>query len=233
MKAKRRHELKENVLAHEFGQIKSFFNRYGNWVLAAVTAVVIVLLVVWYYSRLSKRRLADELSEYERLTRFANVEDDARLSGLTQLAETAKDRVVAAGSAVYAGDLCLQRYLDALRQGDAAAGREWREKAERFYHLAIDRYPDRKMFQAKAHLGLGVLAENVGDLVSARAEYEQASRSVSAVYPVAMEAQRRLAHLEAWSKPVRFATTTQASQPTTAPVATQPASSPATAPAGK
>lgn len=233
MKARRRHALKENVLAHELGEIKSFFSRYGNWVLAGVVAVVIVVLVVLYYQKLSKKRLADEAAEYERLARYANIEEDVRLNGLIELAETAKDPVVGAGSAVYVGDICSHKRLDALRRANHPAARDWRQKAERFYRLVIERYPERKLFQAKAHLGLGVLAEDGGELESARAAYEQARRSVNDAYPVAREAQRRLANLQAWSEPVRFATTTQASQPATGPSATQPASRPAKAPAGE
>ncbi len=233
MKARRRHALKENVLAHELGQIRAFFSRYGNWVLAGVTAVAIVLLVVWYYVNLSRGRAAEELAEYQRLSRSVGIEEQARLNGLVNLAETAKDQVVAAASAVFAGDLCAQKHLDAVVAQDRAEAPQWRDKAEKYYHLAIEKYPERKMFRAKAHLGLGILAEDAGNVEAARAEYEQASRLVNESYPVAMEAQRRLANLQTWERPARFATTTQASQPATSPAATRAAPGPATAPSAR
>ena len=35
MKSKRRHELQENVLAHELVEVKQFFSKYGNWIAGA------------------------------------------------------------------------------------------------------------------------------------------------------------------------------------------------------
>lgn len=230
MKAKRRHELKENVLAHELGEIKAFFGKYGNWVLAGVTAVAVVLLVVWYYHRASTRREAEEQGQYTRLTRHADVEDEERLKGLVEMVETAKDPVVAAGSAVYLGEFCYNKYVDALRRGNRHEAQDWRKKAEQYFRLTIEKYPDRKVYLTKAHLGLGDLALNAGDLASAEAQYEKAGRSVHAAHPLAMNAQRKLRDLKTLSEPVRFATTTQATQPA-APAASGPATRPTTAPA--
>ena len=43
MKSERRHELKENVLASELGRLRDLLNRYGNWIMGAVLAVVVIV----------------------------------------------------------------------------------------------------------------------------------------------------------------------------------------------
>jgi tetratricopeptide (TPR) repeat protein len=224
MKARRRHELKENVLAHELGEVKNFLSKYGNWVLAAITAVLIVVLVVWYYHRRSQAESINERNRYEQLTQQAELGLEERLAGLIELAENAKSPINGASAAVFAGNLCLQRYLDLQDESAAQESREWLRKAEEHFRLAIQKYPELNPMVARAHFGLGTVAENEGDMETAEAEYEQARRLVSPADALAGDAEYRLSRLKAWSKPVKFATTTQATQPAaTAPAETRPA----------
>jgi len=235
MKSNRRHELRENVLAHELVNIKEFFSRYGNWILTSVTVVALVLVVWMYYRGRVERRFSSEKTDLVKYTRQPGLTEDERLDGLIGLAETAKDTLVGSRAAVRAGDFCSQKYLDAIRRSDSLQTQQWREKAERYYRLAIDKYPNRKPLAAKAYLGLGILAESAGDAAAAEANYDQVGRLVHAGFPAAIEARRRSRLLQGWLEPVRFATTTQSTQPASSPsTAPRPASTlPASAPAAR
>ena len=216
-------------MAHELGVVKRFLNRYGNWVLVGVTAALIVGLIVWYYHNRGKEQQAEERARYMRLRR---AEPSEQLAGLIELAESAKSADIAARSAVDVGDLCAVRAHTPSADPAGAEARNWRDKAEKYYRLAIEKYPDIKLVVARAHFGLAVLAENEGDEKTAEAEYKQVLRVVHMAYPVAREARGNLESLKERLKPVRFATTTQASQPAATTQASQPAATaPATRPA--
>jgi len=225
MKARRRHELKENVLAHELGQIKTFFDKYGNWILGGVTAVAVVLLVIWYSHTRSVRALAEEKARFDRLMRDNSMAEKDRLAGLDDLAHNAKNPVVAASAGVFLGDLYSDRHLTALNASDTLAANRARVNAEKYYNFVISDYGKRSLLVARAHFGLGAMAENDKRMDQARKHYEVIKRLVKPSLPVAMDAALRLGQLERWSATVRFATTTQAT------TASAPASGPASAPA--
>ncbi len=226
MKTQRRHELHENVLAHELGNIKAFFSRYGNWITGLLVAVLVVVMVVWHYRSRSATELAEQSALYETLKREVGVPDKqaSALDGLINLAENARDPLMSASASMFAADFCVEQYVTSLRYSDGKQAGLERPKAEKYYRLVIEKHPDRKVFVARAHLGLGMLAESAADWAEARREYEIVQRMLDDTFPVSAEAQRRLNTLDVWSKPFRFATT----EPTTEPAETetQPTSKP-------
>ncbi len=233
MKAQRRHELQENVLAHELGKIKAFFNRYGNWIMGLTVAVLVVVLVVWHYQSRGAAELAEQSALYETLKRdvYAPDKEASVLEGLIGLAENARDPLLSASASMFAADFCAERYVTDRRRSDSRQADQYREKAKKYYNLVIQKHSDRKNFVAKAHLGLGMLAESASDWATAKSEYELVKRSLDDAFPASAEAQRRLNNLEAWSKTFLFATTAPATAPATGPASkpaqTQPASKPA------
>ncbi|MCD4700208.1 MAG: hypothetical protein K8R91_06530, partial [Phycisphaerae bacterium] len=85
-----------------------------------------------------------------------------------------------------------------------------------------------KVFVARAHLGLGMLAESAADWTTAQSEYKLVQRLLDDTFPVSAEAQRRLNTLDLWSRPFRFATTAPTTAPASKPAETetQPTSKP-------
>ncbi|MDY7010852.1 MAG: tetratricopeptide repeat protein [Planctomycetota bacterium] len=227
MKAQRRHELHENVLAQELGNIRSFYKRYGNWITALLVAVLVVVLVVWHYRSRSAAELAEQSALYETLKRDIGVPDKqaSALEGLIDLAENARDPLLSASASMFAADFCSEQYVTGMRRSDGKPVDQYRAKAEKYYRLVIENNPDRKVFVARAHLGLGMLAESAANWTTARSEYNLVQRLLDESFPVSAEAQRRLNILDAWSKPFRFATIA----PTTEPAATAPTSKPSEA----
>jgi len=253
MKSQRRHELKENVLAHELGQIRRFFSKYGHWITGALTALAVVVAILLFYRGRSARKFAEEKNRFQTLTsevsvsldelrtwplkspkelrswaEQVNTKLDEQLDGLADLAENASDPFLAASAALWVADTCSKRLLYAP-PGPTRDSQSLRRRAERYYRLVVTRYPAQKVLVARAHMGLGVLAENAGDMDLARTEYDQAAKQVSSAHTLAIQARWRIQNLPRWFEPVKFATTLPATQPATSP-ATQPATQPATSP---
>ncbi|OPX24088.1 MAG: hypothetical protein B1H04_02835 [Planctomycetales bacterium 4484_123] len=232
MKARRRHELKENVLARELVQLREFFSRYGTWMLTGVIAAGLVVLIVTRVRSSRRQALYAERVRYAELTRDASMKDDQRLKGLAELAETARDPLTAANAAIAAADLWSRKYVGALIRSSSSEADEARRKAEELYNLVLTRYPQQSRHVAKAHFGLGALAESAGDKQAAEDHYSQAARMLNRGHPTVLEAERRLAAL-ADLREVKFATTLPTRPAATSAPATRPAASGPSEPAGK
>lgn len=226
MKSKRRHELQENVLAHELVQVKQFFSKYGNWIAGGLAAVIIVVLIVWYTGSRAETRTAEEEAQFNLAIR--QVHDPAKqggaLASLAELAENAKERLLAARVARFLGDFYSSEHQAAAKEGSGEAA-DFMAKAKRYYQMVIAEHSDLKALVAAAHLGLGTLALDSGDAAAAKAEYEKAVKA----HPQCsggLEARRLLKEMKERSGPVHIVT----SRPTTAP-ATAPATRPASRPA--
>ena len=222
MKSKRRHELQENVLAHELVEVKQFFSKYGNWILGGLAAVGIVVLVVLYTGRRAETRAIEEEAQFRRAIR--QVHDPANearaLASLGGLAENAKDRLLAARVAGFLGKFYSSKHQASVTAGSAEAA-DFMTKAKRYYEMVVREPSQPKPLLASAHLGLGTLAYDAGDVATAKAEYEKAIKA-HPQSPGGLEARHLLAEMEGRSGPVHIVTTL----PTTAP-ATVPATGPA------
>ena len=226
MKSRRRHELKESTLAHELVQIRDFYRKYGNWIVTFLAAAVIIWLIAWYYRGRSSKRITDEMAQYA--LAVADLGDldkqDGALDSLASLAEGTKDPLLAARAATDLGDVYCAKHMDAVRRDQAEAGR-FHKEATYFYRLVIEEHSEYKVMVARAHLGLGALAQNSDNRAKAQSHYEKIASLVSPGSPLGLEARRQQAGMAgASSKPVRFAT----SLPATLPAATAPSSKPAT-----
>ena len=238
MKKERRHELSENVLAHELAQAKTFLQRYGNWIIGALSILIIAGLIAWYHHRKVNEELANETYRYQALINSLNKMQSSQdskdveqcISELEELAQSAKSPIISALSAINVADLMAGRYTYALSQGQAVEAEKYRKKAEKFYQFVLNKHSDRKIFVAKAHFGLGTLAENQGKWEMAISEYQKVRRSLISAYPVVSQAIFRINRIRQWtkpgSKPIRLATTIPATQPATnSSATTQPTTS--------
>ena len=222
MKSKRRHELQENVLAHELVEVKQFFSKYGNWIFGGLAAVLIVVAIVWYSGRRAETRATQENAQFN--LAIGQVYDPANetsaLASLGELAENAKDRLLAARAAGFLGEFYSSKHQAPAREGSAEAA-DFMAKAKRYYEMVVRERSQPKQLLASAHVGLGTLAYDAGDVATAKAEYEKAVKA-HPQSPGGLEARRLLAAMEGLSGPVHIVTTL----PTTAP-ATVPATGPA------
>ena len=137
MKAKRRHELKENVLAHELQQFKSFLSRYGGWLAGAIVVIAIGWMLYGQYRGKAQQALDVEKDRFNALSQNPRMEKEGRLKGFIELAGSAQDPILAAASAVRAANLYSQDFLTYLQEANTAKAEEARESAEKYYRMAV------------------------------------------------------------------------------------------------
>ena len=224
MKAQRRHDLKQNVLDAELGKLVGFFRRRGTQLLWGVVGAVLIGAIAWYAYSQHVRKVAAIQTQHDDLVLLQDnpANDEQVIKGLGELADQVKVRWIAADACVRLGDLYARQALASASPADTV---ELIGKSSDWYRKPLADHPDNAMAVAKAHLGLGLLAETQGAFAEARKEYQAVTQQKGlAGYPVATLAEKKLAALAALESPVRMATTLP-SQPATAPAAdTQPAS---------
>jgi len=231
MKAKRRHELQQNVLDAELGKVIDFFKRRGTTILWGVGIAALIVLVGVYVHRRHQAKLSVPQQRYDRLkatARFGVADPDQLLRTLETLADQRDNKEVAALASVDVGDTCAMRNLIGTKLTGAERAK-LAQNARQRYQLVLREFSDLPAAVGRAHLGLAKLAENRRDFSAARVQYQAALGLGDPAGPITRAmAQDGLNRLEDLATPVRLATTLP-SRPTAAPaigLATQPASAP-------
>ena len=235
MKAKRRHELQENVLSSELAQVVGFFKKRGSAIAWGVLIAALIVFVIVYVRGKSQKKAARLQQDFDTAMTAATLTPEARKDILRSLAEQNDDERIAALSVVRLGDIYLAEMTVAGPTTDPVEWKRLGDEAGRWYRVAIDSFGDETLPVAKAHFGLGKLAENRRDFETARVEYQAAIRITElSGQDVVKRASWSMQRLELLGKPVAMATTAPApkaeAQPAT-DLATQPTTAPATGPA--
>jgi len=228
MKSERRHELQQNVLETEIVRFRDFLRRRGNllaWVALGIAAVVLGSV---YFVKKSRSETAELQSRFERLM-LLSPGDPQRTSGLEDLAGKTSYPLWAAASRVALGDdqaTKLRQQWFRLSDADRAS---LRSQAQGTYAQVIADFPREDAAVAKAHLGLGKLAEDTGDLDAARKEYGEIDKMKGSLagQPVLTLAQNAMNRLSLFRGTVYMPSSAPASGPSS-----RPASGPSIAPAG-
>jgi hypothetical protein len=224
MKSKRRHELQENMLAHEIGQIAEFLKVHGNHL---ATGALIIAILILGYVLLGRRAETKKLHLQQEWARAlsGNLKPDERTSALTAMAEQTDNTRIAALAGV---ELACDYARQLLAAKDNSQRAALTEKASQWYQLTIQKFPKEELAVAKAHYGLGKLKEAAGQFQQAGEEYRLARTSSDLAFqPVVQLAEDSLQKLKGLeSAKVRMAATMPASQPAS------PAKAPTTQGAG-
>jgi hypothetical protein len=231
MKARRRHQLQENLLAIEIGKVADFLKRRGNHLATGVLVIAVLIFGYVFVSRRShakqeglQRRWDRALRPWDRALAGAGKPDE-RTRELTELAEQDDNERIAALAAVELGYEYARRSLMAGQPSEREA---LARRASRWFLRAIEDFPEQELATAKARFGLGKLRESTGQFKLAAQEYRRAKESSAlAGHPVVRLAEVSLARLAQLQTPVRMATTAPATQP-----ASRPATAPSSKPAG-
>lgn len=227
MKAKRRHELQENVLGSELAAVVEFFKKRGTSILVGLLIVAVIgFVIAWAYgqSRQKHEKLQSQLDQVS----GDGLTPQERVGMLEGLSAQDDDKRIAAQAFLSLGNEYYARMIAAGLKVDPADRQRLADRAASYYRSVIAGYAEHKALVASAHLGLGKLAESGQDLDGARAEYEAAlAIDGLAGHPVAQLIQESLDQLDDLGEPVLMASTRPARpQPATAP-ATVPATAPA------
>jgi hypothetical protein len=215
MKSKRRHELQQNSLSEGMTRAWEWAKKNVNRILTAVLVVLIVALVVVLAQRHFRSKAMESRTQYAQAVETRNVDE------LMRIARAGEDKQLAAMAAAEAGDIYSVQYVSALSTAPEQADEHFKN-AQEAYKLATG-YGEYATVAARAHLGLGTLAESRSDWDTARNEYSAATTIAGTEdHPAALMAKQRLERLDSLQKPVTMATTAPARPQTDTAPATLP-----------
>jgi hypothetical protein len=244
MKSERRHELQRNVLEVEIRKVGEFLRHRGNllaWI--GLGAAAIILGIVWYV-RTTRSDTEQLQAQFDRsvLPSGRGQSEEQRQAALEKIASDKSHPLWAANADIALGDalaLRLATQWGNLSEGDRAG---IRAGAQAYYKRAISDFPKEATAVAKAHFGLGKLAEDWGEVDAARKEYEEALAGGEELrgQPIAYVIQESLGRLSQFQGTVNFPASAPSSRPSTqlgtspSTQASQPAGdvAPATMPIG-
>ena len=210
MKSRRRHELKQNVLGAELGKVIKFLKKRGSLIAWGILAAsLITLIAVWSYkgAKATQRELLDEFDSL--VSGGPGTNPQQWLQRMRALADQDKNQRLAVRASVEYADRCAAQGLT--------------DQADSYYRRVISDFSDQPTEVAKAHLGLGKLAESERRFDDAQVEYEAVRRMIELTdaHPLVIEAERCLDAMERLRRPVRMAATAPA-EPTTQPAEAEP-----------
>jgi predicted negative regulator of RcsB-dependent stress response len=213
MKAQRRHDLRENLLASEIGKVADFLKKNGSYLATGVLVVAVAVFAVVILRGRAEAKEAGVRLQWDRVqqAKYAPEFDRSQLvKELTDLTEQTTDKRLAALAAVELGDEFSRRIL-ASNDVDRT---ELAKKAEYWYRWAISKFVEEDLAVGKAHLGLATLHETAGQFDQAATELQAVTKMTQLQgQPVMLLARIELQRLADLKQPVRMATTLPASQP--------------------
>ena len=177
MKAGRRHELKENELAHMLQSAQTYLGERGGRILFTVGAVVVVIAVVSISVRSRAAAREDAWVRKQSLV-FDEIEEGRRsLETLNAITKEAADPTFVLTSLIDLG----QHALRLAQEVDVPPDPELNERARDAFTTLLVQFGDNPMAFATAHCGLATVEENAFVLDGSLAHKERARQHLEAV----------------------------------------------------
>lgn len=242
MKSKRRHELKQNVLDAELGQIVGFLKKRGTYLAWGLLIIAMIVLVYTYVQRRKRSNLQELRAEYDRVRTNQKITPEARLTKMKEFIDPAPDGTAALAT----GDqrttaLAMLDVANEYAARFASSGsnvtpqqrRSYGTLADRYYRRAINEFKSVPWAFARAHLAYGKLSESRREFGAAESSYQFVLKMGDDAGGLEAEAEYRIENLDRLRKetPVKMATSLPAEFTPKPPPATQPSTQPATKPA--
>ncbi len=155
MKSDRRHELKENELAHAVEVGREFLRKHGSTTGLAVVVVVAAVLVATFMIR---AREADMEDVWQRKSQLSFEPDVAResLDALRAMAAESNNDKLVLSALLIQGEQALRLAADAGLKSD----QELNDIAREAYQTLLRRFAKNPLISGRARLGLATVAEN-------------------------------------------------------------------------
>lgn len=177
MKTGRRHELKENDLAHMLEAAQTYLTQRGGRILFTVGAVVVVIAIVSISVRSRAAALEDAWQRKQSLA-FEDAEEGKRsLETLDALTKDAADPAFVLTSLIDLGTHALRL----AHEVDVPPDPELNEMARNAFTRLLARLGDNPMAFGVAHCGLATVEENAFVLDGNLAHKERARQHLEAV----------------------------------------------------
>ncbi|MBI4717639.1 MAG: hypothetical protein HY763_07535 [Planctomycetes bacterium] len=209
MRADRRHELKENDLAHALEVAKVYLHENGKRLGLAVTAVIVIFAVVTVAVRTRAANIEDAWRRRSELSYKSADEARQSLEKLSAMVKESADIGFALSGLV---DLGMQS-LRYAQESAAPPDPDFNALARQAFEDLLARFPANPLAAGMAHSGLATVAENAFVLDQNPSHKEEARRHLSAIVdnasfqglPFYRRAADRLAAIDRTFSVVRFA----------------------------
>lgn len=177
MKAERRHELRENDLAHALEVAREYVQENGTKLGLIVIVVVAVLTVITIATRSASAGRAQAWEQRNALT-FQDVEEGRQsLATLHTLITEVTDEGFVLSGLIQEGTQALRL----AREVELPPDRELNDRAAEAFEELLTRFPDNSLAVGTARLGLATVAENRFALTLDQTYKEQAREQLSAI----------------------------------------------------
>lgn len=217
MDSEHRHELKENELLEFFRNFRQWWDKHGTYVLIVIVVVLATIVLVRWLSGRAERQQAALDAEYAQLVDNRQVNSDDALLAFVQRI-SAEHPAIAASAAIDRGDLRLRQatigttgedglQIDPTEPTLSDPQRTLYERAGDFYQavLAIEGLEPGSLHRLNAHMGLGAVTLELGDVAAAREHYQAVVDNAGPYHTHATAAQAMLNRdLEQLAQPVVF-----------------------------
>lgn len=209
MKAERRHELKENDLAHLLDQLSDFMHKNGSRLGLVIAVVVVALAVVGIAVRSRAAALEDAWQRKRSLSFETAADGQQSLKTLESLVAASTDPVF-----IMSGLLDEGRHaLELAEKAPNPPGEAMNAKAREAYEELLAKFPSNPLAFGAAHAGLATVEENAFALDREPSHKEKAqehlqailNRSDLAAMPFYKMATDRLARIDDVFSVTRFA----------------------------
>jgi hypothetical protein len=178
MKTERRHELKENDLAHLLEQARVYLGEHGKQVAVAVIAVVGVVVLVSVFLRSRAASIEDVWRQRAELKLDTIDEARTSLKTLRTLAVNAPDRTFTLSGLMECGASGLRF---ARQQPKGIPDQEMNDFARESYSELLKRFSNNPLAFGTAHCGLATVEENAFVLDGNAARKDAARKHLQAV----------------------------------------------------
>ena len=158
MKASRRHELKENELAHMIESAKTFFDERGKSILLVVVALAAVIWIASFGLRTRATQNADEWARKTALEFDSTDLEKGRgaLQSLASLARDSSDKALVLSVLIDQGTLAL----DLASTVESPPDRELNDQAKQAFERLLSEYRGNPLAEGIARCGLATVAGN-------------------------------------------------------------------------
>ena len=156
MKSERRHELRENDLAHTLTVTRDFFEQYSKQITFGAVAILAVFAITSFVMRSRATAHQDVWRQKNALSFVTPDEGKRAVDRLFEMAEGSSDRRFVLDSLMEAGRQSLRMAKEAPFPPD----RELNNKARRAFEELLKRFPRETLGAGVALSGLATVEEN-------------------------------------------------------------------------
>ena len=217
MKAQRRQELRTNELSQQIDHVGEYVKQNAAVLTAIIVAAAAIVGGTFWYMRHQQNNLMDA---WARLSdRSAATDPAAKIDSYREVANENLDPELTVAAWLRVGETAMAAMYKSSKDAAAAPDKNYAQTADDAFNKVLSLNPKDKMTVAAANMGLGLLAEDRGDLERAKQSYKKISDDPElADCPIKQQAAWRIENMTSWSSPVKF--------PPAPPPASQPANSP-------